>query len=46
MAENDGWREIVLSKRIFGHISQGLYRTPAGAIKEMIDQPDFLVQAV
>lgn len=30
------WREIILSAKVFGHISQGLYRTPAGAIKELI----------
>jgi len=30
------WRPIVLSAKVFGHLSQGLYRTPAGAIKELI----------
>jgi hypothetical protein len=30
------WRTIRLSARAFGHLSQGLYRTPAGAIKELI----------
>lgn len=30
------WRPIKLSAKVFGHISQGLYRTPAGAIKELI----------
>lgn len=30
------WQPIVLSAKVFGHISQGLYRTPAGAIKELI----------
>jgi hypothetical protein len=34
MAEN--WEKIVLSAKVFGHLSQGLYRTPAGAIKELI----------
>lgn len=32
----NGWKEIKLSAKVFGHISQGLYRTPAGAIKELI----------
>jgi hypothetical protein len=30
------WKPIVLSAKVFGHLSQGLYRTPAGAIKELI----------
>lgn len=30
------WQPILLSAKVFGHISQGLYRTPAGAIKELI----------
>ncbi|WP_119391157.1 ATP-binding protein [Taklimakanibacter lacteus] len=30
------WKPIVLSAKVFGHISQGMYRTPAGAIKELI----------
>ena len=30
------WKAITLSARAFGHLSQGLYRTPAGAIKELI----------
>lgn len=30
------WQKIKLSAAIFGHISQGLYRSPAGAIKELI----------
>jgi hypothetical protein len=30
------WQPIKLSAKVFGHISQGLYRTPAGAIKELI----------
>lgn len=34
MAET--WKPIVLSAKVFGHLSQGLYRTPAGAIKELI----------
>jgi len=34
--EDAGWEKIVLSARAFGHLSQGLYRTPAGAIKELI----------
>ena len=36
MPENDNWQPIVLSAKVFGHISQGLYRTPAGAVKELI----------
>ena len=35
MPLND-WKPIKLSAKVFGHISQGLYRTPAGAIKELI----------
>jgi len=31
-----GWKTLKLSAKVFGHISQGLYRTPAGAIKELI----------
>jgi hypothetical protein len=34
MAET--WQPIYLSAKVFGHLSQGLYRTPAGAIKELI----------
>lgn len=30
------WKPIKLSAKVFGHISQGLYRTPAGAIKELV----------
>jgi hypothetical protein len=30
------WKPIILSAKVFGHISQGLYRTPAGAIKELV----------
>ena len=36
MPANSGWTKIELSAKVFGHISQGLYRTPAGAIKELI----------
>lgn len=32
----DVWNPIYLSAKAFGHLSQGLYRTPAGAIKELI----------
>lgn len=32
----ESWKPIVLSAKVFGHLSQGLYRTPAGAIKELI----------
>jgi len=34
--QTNEWKKIKLSARVFGHISQGLYRTPAGAIKELI----------
>lgn len=30
------WQPILLSAKVFGHLSQGLYRTPAGAIKELV----------
>src|SRR6202021_3501995 len=30
------WEPIVLSAKVFGHLAQGLYRTPAGAIKELV----------
>ncbi len=30
------WQDIVVSNKILGHISSGIYRTPAGAIKELI----------
>src|SRR5262245_11402619 len=30
------WKPVKLSAKVFGHISQGLYRTPAGAVKELI----------
>src|SRR5688500_15304115 len=33
---SDGWEPIKLSAKVFGHISQGMYRTPAGAVKELI----------
>lgn len=33
---SDSWKPIYLSAKVFGHLSQGLYRTPAGAIKELI----------
>jgi hypothetical protein len=35
-SNNQRWKPIKLSAKVFGHISQGLYRTPAGAIKELI----------
>ena len=34
MAES--WQPIYMSAKVFGHLSQGLYRTAAGAIKELI----------
>lgn len=36
MAVTPGWNPIVLNAKVFGHISQGLYRTPAGAVKELV----------
>jgi hypothetical protein len=30
------WETITLSARAFGHLSQGLYRTPGGSIKELV----------
>lgn len=30
------WDDVRLSAKLFGHISYGMYRTPAGAIKELI----------
>ena len=32
----DNWREIKVSSKIVGHISAGIYRSPAGAIKELV----------
>ena len=32
----DQWIPVRLAARVIGHISQGMYRTPAGAIKELI----------
>ncbi|TAL01382.1 MAG: hypothetical protein EPO07_08490 [Verrucomicrobia bacterium] len=34
MAET--WKPVKLAAKVIGHISQGMYRTPAGAIKELI----------
>ncbi|HVU24559.1 MAG TPA: ATP-binding protein [Opitutus sp.] len=34
MPEN--WKPVKLAAKVIGHISQGMYRTPAGAIKELI----------
>ena len=34
MAEE--WKPVKLAAKVIGHISQGMYRTPAGAIKELI----------
>ena len=36
MPKPDDWKPIKLTAKVFGHLSQGLYRTPAGAIKELI----------
>lgn len=30
------WEEIVVSNKIVGHISAGVYRSPAGALKELV----------
>jgi DNA mismatch repair ATPase MutL len=30
------WQTIVVSSKILGHISAGVYRSPAGAIKELV----------
>ena len=30
------WQDIVVSNKILGHISSGVYRTPAGALKELV----------
>jgi hypothetical protein len=32
----DDWKPVKLAAKVIGHISQGMYRTPAGAIKELI----------
>jgi hypothetical protein len=34
MAET--WKPVKLAAKVIGHISQGLYRSPAGALKELI----------
>jgi hypothetical protein len=34
MTEN--WKPVELAAKVLGHISQGMYRTPAGAVKELI----------
>jgi Histidine kinase-, DNA gyrase B-, and HSP90-like ATPase len=34
MTEN--WKPVQLAAKVLGHISQGMYRTPAGAVKELI----------
>lgn len=30
------WQNIIVSSKILGHISAGVYRSPAGAIKELV----------
>jgi hypothetical protein len=30
------WQPVKLAAKVIGHISQGMYRTPAGAVKELI----------
>jgi hypothetical protein len=30
------WKPVKLAAKVLGHISQGMYRTPAGAVKELI----------
>ena len=32
----DNWQKIKVSSKILGHISAGIYRSPAGAIKELV----------
>ncbi len=32
----DDWQEIEVNSKILGHISAGIYRSPAGAIKELV----------
>ena len=32
----DNWRKIKVSSKILGHISRGIYRNPADAIKELV----------
>ena len=32
----DNWQEIKVSSKILGHISAGIYRSPAGALKELV----------
>ena len=32
----DNWHKIKVSSKILGHISAGIYRSPAGAIKELV----------
>ena len=32
----DNWREIEVNSKILGHISAGIYRSPAGALKELV----------
>ena len=32
----EAWKPVRLAAKVIGHISQGMYRTPAGAVKELI----------
>jgi len=32
----ENWQPVVLAAKVIGHISQGMYRTPASAIKELV----------
>ena len=32
----DNWQDIKVNSKIVGHISAGIYRSPAGAIKELV----------
>ena len=34
--EEAGWQELLVSKKVLGHISEGLYRTVSGALKELV----------
>jgi hypothetical protein len=32
----ENWKPVILAAKVLGHISQGMYRTPASAVKELI----------
>jgi len=35
-APSERWKPVRLAAKVIGHVSQGMYRTPAGAIKELV----------